>query len=300
MSFDPNANLDPSQVQDRRGQRVTRGAGIAIGGGGIGLVVLLLSLLLGINPFEGGTAPAGYGELADQQIDEQGPASSSLAERCRTGADANRYEDCRLVGYVNSIQAYWKAEFATRGAQYPQAPTRFFSEATRSECGFASAEMGPFYCPLDRVVFIDLGFFDDLQTRFGASGGRFAQAYVLAHEYGHHIQNLTGVLESGAGDRDTGPQSRAVRVELQADCLAGLWAHHATSTGYISQLTERDIADALDAAAAVGDDRIQQQVQGQVTPERWTHGSAQQRQRWFGVGYQSGQLEQCDTFQGRV
>ena len=300
MTFNPDARLDPSQVQDRRGRGGVGGAGIAIGGGGLGLVVMLLALLLGVNPFETGTVPVGYGDLSDQQVGQQVSTSPELAERCQTGADANQYEDCRLVGYVNRIQAYWSDEFAARGASYPQAPTRFFTGATQSDCGYATAEVGPFYCPLDRVIFIDLGFFDELRTRFDASGGRFAQAYVLAHEYGHHIQNLTGVLESGKSDGDTGPQSRAVRVELQADCLAGLWAHHATSTGYIAQLSERDIADALDAAAAVGDDRIQQRAQGRVNPERWTHGSAQQRQYWFTVGHRSGELEQCDTFRGRV
>lgn len=287
MSFNRRSRLDTSQVEDRRGQR-GGGRAIAVGGGGLGLLIMLVVYLLGGNP----------GDVID--MTRQAPASTqsdpnftTVQEACDTGADAAAREDCRIVGFVNSIQAFWADEFAKQGGNYSQANTVLFTEATEAACGYASASMGPFYCPNDQKVYLDLAFFDELQSRFGAEGGPFAEAYVLAHEYGHHIQNLSGILEQSAQSRATGPQSMAVQVELQADCLAGVWAYHATETGYLTEVTDEQIAQALDAAAAVGDDRIQRQSQGYVSPESWTHGSSEQRQEALKAGLQSGDLAAC-------
>jgi len=297
MRFDEDSQLDTSQVQDTRGSRIPGGAPVAIGGGAgvLGLVIYLLVNLLGGST---GALPG-----VDQvQVDGD---NTQLQQECKTGQDANTKQDCRVVAVVNSVQDFWAQEFQRRGAGYREAPTRLFSDVTRTGCGTASSQTGPFYCPADSTVYIDLSFYGELQSRFGARGGPFAQAYVLAHEYGHHVQDLLGTTERVAGDRQ-GPQSASVRLELQADCYAGLWANHATSTPgpngdpLVAQLTKDAIADGLDAAAAIGDDRIQEKFQGRVDRESWTHGSSEQRQRWFTTGYQTGDLERCDTFSGSV
>ena len=295
--FRDEAKLDTSQVEDLRGRRVGKG-GLAVGGGGIGLIVTLLIVFLG-GGLPGGDGGLGgeLGNLAGQSAGTPAANNSELAQDCRTGADADQREDCRIVGYVNSIQSYWTEAFSEGRREYVPARTRFFTDSVQSGCGFASSAMGPFYCPADQYVYIDLGFFDELRSRFGAQGGPFAQAYVIAHEYGHHVQNLLGALD---GPQDQGAESRAVRVELQADCFAGVWAANAVETGFITSLSQADIADALDAAEAVGDDRIQEAVQGRVTPESWTHGSSAQRQEWFTRGYESGNPGVCDTFSGDI
>jgi predicted metalloprotease len=253
---------------------------IAIGGGGlIGVIVLIVTLLGG----GGGDTGLSAGPL--------GGLDSDLSAECRTGQDANQREDCRIVGVINSVQAYWGAKLDG----YRPAETVFFDGGTNTGCGSATSSVGPFYCPVDNNVYIDLGFYEDLRTRFGARGGPFAEAYVIAHEYGHHVQNLRGMLERSQ-DGSTGPSSSSVRVELMADCFAGMWARGAVDTGYIEELTEVDIGDGLDAAAAVGDDRIQESAQGRIDPEAWTHGSAERRQHWFTSGYRSGDAAACDTF----
>jgi hypothetical protein len=240
MTFEPGARLDPDQVTDVRGRSMGGGRGLAVGGGGVGLVIAIVYLLLGGDP--GALVGTNPGPAAE-------PNASVLAE-CQTGADANERADCRIVGFVNSIQDYWNEAYGSGG--YRPAETVLFSGGVNTGCGSASSAVGPFYCPPDQSVYIDLGFFDDLQSRFGAEGGPLAEAYVVAHEYGHHIQNL------------------------------------------------EEIAQALSAAAAVGDDRIQSQTQGQVNPEAWTHGSSEQRQRWFLTGYRSGNPSDCDTFRGDI
>jgi len=286
MEFDDAAALDTSQVQDRRG---IPGGGLALGGGA-GVIGLVLALLFGFNPLSGGSSGPSAGTAGTQ---------AQLAQECRTGADANAKEDCRIVGVINSVQAFWTTTLGGSGRSYTPAETVFFTDATQTGCGTATSDVGPFYCPSDKHVYIDLGFYRDLQSRFGAKGGPFAQAYVLAHEYGHHVQDLLGTM-SRARQGVTGPQSDSVRLELQADCYAGVWAHGAVGTGYIKNLTDADIADGLDAAAAVGDDRIQQATQGQVNPEQWTHGSAAERQKWFTSGYRGGTIDACDTFSAGV
>jgi predicted metalloprotease len=303
MRFDEDSQLDTSQVQDTRGRGgfsgFPRGGGVAIGGGAgiLGVIVFVLLQLLG-----GGTTGSGVLPGTDQI---QG-TGTDLSQECKTGADANTKQDCRVVAVVNSVQDFWTAEFQRRGAQYQLAPTRLFSGVTQTACGTASADVGPFYCPGDKTVYIDLSFYQDLQTKFGAKGGPFAQAYVLAHEYGHHVQDLAGTMDKAAGAR-SGAQSGSVRLELQADCYAGLWANHATTQPgpdggdpLVERITDDDIADGLDAAAAIGDDTLQQKFQGQVNPDTFTHGTSAQRQRWFESGYRTGDLDQCDTFSGSV
>jgi uncharacterized protein len=292
MRFRKGAKLDRSQVGDVRGRRMGGGP-VALGGGGIvTLIIVLAIVLLGGNPLGDGTG--GLGDLAGQTAGT-GPPAATL-EHCQTGEDANRYEDCRILAIINSVQAYW----TERGLRnYEPARTIFFEGGVSTACGNATSAVGPFYCPADRQVYIDLGFFDELQSQFGASGGDLAQAYVLAHEYGHHVQNLTGDLRR-AERGDTGPQSGAVRVELQADCYAGVWVGNALQTGFVENITRADIQEALNAAQAIGDDRIQERTQGRVTPENWTHGSSEQRQGWLVRGLEGKSPNSCDTFSGRV
>ena len=296
MSFNDDAGLDTSQVESGGGGGFP-GGGMVIGGGAGGILLLILALVFGGNILGGGDQTGG----STGGSTSGGTSQSEIAQRCRTGADANKDVECRVVGTVNSVQAYWAAELPqTLGTSYSKAPTHLYSGAVPSACGTASNQVGPFYCPRDGKVYIDASFFQELTSRFGADDGALAQEYVVAHEYGHHIQDLIGVLDSAQRDPQ-GAESGSVRVELMADCFAGAWAHDASTTKdasgvtYLKPLTQKDIQSALSAAAAVGDDRIQQKAQGRVTPESWTHGSSAERQKWFLTGYRSGDPRECDT-----
>jgi predicted metalloprotease len=282
VTFRDNAKLDPSQVEDARGRGM---GGLAVGGGGIGIIILLVaSMLLGVDP-----TSLLESIPADTTTIENGPKASE----CQTGADANRRDDCRIVGFVDSVQKYWTDELASRDRQYVPAKTVLFTGATQSACGTATTAMGPFYCPEDEKVYLDISFFEDMRTQLGAQGGPFAQGYVVAHEYGHRVQHVLGALNTST--TQSGATSQSVRTELQADCYAGVWAKHAADTGYLVPPTQAEIATALDAAASVGDDRIQRQTQGRVTPDSFTHGTSAQRQRWFMTGFQTGDPARCDT-----
>lgn len=304
MSFNDDVGLDTSQVEGGGGGGGH--GGLMIGGGAGGLVILVLTLLFGGNL--GGVGDGGGGglnpgvdtRLIPGQV-QSGGAQSGDFSRCRTGADANRDVECRVIGTVNSVQDYWADELARLGTPYRKVSTVLYSGATRSACGTASNQVGPFYCPRDRKVYIDASFFDELTSRFGADSGALAQEYVVAHEYGHAVQDQLGILDR-AQENPQGPSGGSVRTELMADCFAGVWANHASSTqaasgeAFLKPLTPADISSALSAASAVGDDRIQQKTAGRVSPESWTHGSSAARQKWFLTGYQSGSTARCDTF----
>jgi predicted metalloprotease len=281
------------QIEDRRGAGSGAALPIGVGGGGIGLLVLVAYLV--ISALGGG----GGGASIDPPI---GPFSSTPAAE-DGGIPREQDPDRRLKDFVafvvDDVQDSWARLFAESGRRYERTTLVLFTQATTSGCGPASAATGPFYCPRDGKVYLDLGFFRELSARFGAPGD-FAQAYVIAHEFGHHVQNVLGI----AGDVSRGQQEHpdeanelSVRLELQADCFAGVWAHSA----YEEDLLEScDLEEGLDAAAAVGDDRIQRATRGRVDPESFTHGSAEQRTRWFRRGFESGDPNDCGTFSGEV
>jgi uncharacterized protein len=297
VRFRRGAKLDTDQVTDLRGRSMGAPGGVAIGGGALGLVGLVIYLLVSLLTGGGG----GLGQLGplDNQQVGQGDTPAEVSSDCNTVDDINSRQDCRIVADVNSVQKFWDGVFQRSNRQYQYIDTVFFTDQVQTGCGVADSRVGPFYCPIDKKVYIDLGFFDDLQSQFGVASTPFVEAYVLAHEYGHHVQDQLGVLSQISGSRQ-GPESLAVRSELQADCYAGVWAAHAAETGQIEQLTQQDINSGLDAASAIGDDRIQERTQGQVNPETWTHGSSEQRRRWFSQGYEQGRPAACDTFSGSI
>jgi predicted metalloprotease len=278
-----------SDISGGRTSRRGRNTGIALGGGGLGvLAIILIGNLLGVD-LSGLVDPNAGGGTGTS------PTDSSL-EQCQTGEDANENLDCRMKGAAASLEEFWSNTLD--GAT----PTEIalFTGSVNTGCGGATSAVGPFYCPRDQVIYIDTAFFEQLRTQFGSSGGPLAQLYVVGHEWGHHIQNITGIM-SNLNLQTTGPASDGVRLELQADCFAGAWIAGASTTlddsgtPYLKPPTDAEIRDALSAAAAVGDDNIQEQTQGQVQPETWTHGSSEARQKWFLVGYQQG-ANACDTF----
>ncbi|MDN3297786.1 neutral zinc metallopeptidase [Streptomyces ficellus] len=301
MQFHDDAGPGTPEVRDVRGRRAlggrVPGGGATAGGGVAALIALVLGIFFGVGPEQLGLTEDG----SDPAVSAS-PAGR-VAQACREGAaDAYAREECRIVGVVTSVQDYWRGEYQRRGGRYTDARTVLFRGRAGTACGAAPPAVGPFYCPGDGRVHLDLGFFDELRTRSGATGGRFARAYVVAHEYGHHVQELMGTLRA-TGDGRRGAGGRAVRVELQADCYAGVWARYATRTPdgrtgrtVLSRLTDEDVRDGLEAAAAVGDGWVQRRSRGRVTPESWRHGSAEQRQRWFATGYRTGDTARCDTF----
>ena len=318
MKFNPNARLDTSQVQDRRGggggggngARSSGGfgglpggrGGLAVGGGGLGLVVIVVVVLISVFSGGGSTGTSGgTGSLLQGAAGNATFDNSQLATACKTGADANTDEDCAAVAVINSVQGYWQDALASSGTTYREADTVFFTGSTRTGCGQGTAGMGPFYCPPDQLVYIDLSFWNQLKTTFGANDATFTKAYVLAHEYGHHVQNLLGT--SDRVGTATGATSGSVRLELQADCYAGVWANRATTVPdasgqvLISEITDADLQNAAQTAGAIGDDYIQTTIAGRnVDPTQFSHGSSAQRQNWLLTGYRSGNPASCNTF----
>jgi uncharacterized protein len=288
-------NVDVGGVDDRRG----RGGGLAIGGGGVGVVGLLIYLLVnvlgggnvdstGLLPPGGQVQGAGTGESTDE-----------LSKRCNTEGAIEQYDDCYLIKVYNEINETWTDDLNRRGSDYQQPGLAFFEQGVQTGCGQASSQVGPFYCPPDQQIYIDIGFLNQLQQEFGAEG-RFAAAYIMAHEAGHHLQTLFGTereVRSAQQQRPEQQNELSIAMELQADCYAGAWSKLSDQRGNVS-INEEQLDQAVNAAEAVGDDRIQQKTQGRVDPESWTHGSAADRKKWFLTGYQAGDLNACDTFQG--
>jgi len=297
MRWNRDEEVSPD-IEDRRGEG-GGGGGFGFGGGGMRLgcggiiVVGILSLIFKQNffaLFDSSSSPqAGRPSAVD--VTHSGPPVA------QSSADQERVKFVSFV--IDDVQKTWGAEFQKLGGTYERAKLVLFRDVTRSGCGFAESAMGPFYCPADRKVYLDLGFFDELRSRFGASG-EFAEAYVIAHEFGHHVQTLLGIDEKmrrAQAERPSLKNELSVRLELQADCLAGVWGH---ASGERNLLEKGDVESGLAAAAAVGDDRLQKAATGRVTPETWTHGSSKERQAWFTRGFQTGQVGACDTFaQGR-
>jgi predicted metalloprotease len=269
-----------------------------VAGGGLGLIGVIITLLFGGNVL-GGDGGGGF----DVDTGPQFPGMPSATGQQRPGMDGAPDPDKDLKDFmgfvVDNVQASWEQEFQRAGQTYQRTTLVLFEEAVSTGCGQASSATGPFYCPADRKMYLDFGFFRELSTRFGAPGD-FAQAYVIAHEVGHHVQNLLGVHDQVQREEQRRPKDAnelSVRVELQADCFAGVWGHSA----YQQQILEDgDLEEGLAAAASVGDDRLQREATGRVSPESFTHGTSAQRTKWFKRGFDSGDPDSCDTFNGSI
>ena len=301
VKFDDQDQADESQVEDRRGSRFP-GGGVGMGVGGLGVAGTVIYLIIHVLASNGSPTASVVERLMEEsqrnaQFGPPAPEGSHehLGGSCAGVSSAN--DPAKFTVCVESnVQAFWRRQLSSAGETYRPAKLVLFTDATSSGCGVASAETGPFYCPEDGRVYLDLGFFDQLQQRFHARGGDFAQAYVIAHEYGHRVQDLTGTERQMRRAQEEHPEARSalsVRLELQADCYAGVWGHAAYAAGKVGQ---DEIAQALDAAAAIGDDRIQKQALGRVNPETFTHGSSAERQHWLTLGMQTGDPAACNTF----
>jgi len=287
-------------VEDRRGQTPS-GGGLRAHGGKLSLGGLLLIVLVAVGRnFLGGSSGGGAG-AGDMNAAVNDALENVGREPAGTGAPPSPADDPDLElkkfssALLDDIQEFWTADFKRHGASYDEAKLVLFAHATESACGYAGSEVGPFYCPGDARVYLDLSFFRELHQRFGAPGD-FARAYVIAHEVGHHVQNLRGDSERVERASRRNPRvanEQSVRLELQADCYAGVWAH---SSSERKNLEPGDIEEGLGAASAVGDDRLQKQATGHVNPETWTHGASAQRVSWFKKGFESGDVAACDTF----
>lgn len=282
MTFRKDANYTGGRRARTGGGR---GGTIAAGGGLGSLLLIGLFLLFGGNPSDLGQITGGG----------QGEATGSL-EHCETLEDANEYTDCRVEAAAVSVDQMWQTMLPEQaGIEYTEPLLVVFQNTVQSGCGMASAQTGPFYCPADQGAYFDVSFFEQLE-QLGGTNAPLAQMYIVAHEFGHHIQNLEGTLGL-SNYNDPGPTSAAVALELQADCYGGVWAHYADEgeDAMLEPITQEQLASAIETARAVGDDNIQQRSGGEVNPDQWTHGSSQQRQDAFMAGYETGQMGSCDT-----
>ncbi|RMB62194.1 KPN_02809 family neutral zinc metallopeptidase [Tessaracoccus antarcticus] len=294
MEYRDDARIDTAEVRRGGGSGRRGGGRMAIGGGVGGVVVLVLVLLFGNNLGINLEDVMGTGDTGQ----DPGNGQSEISCTGLKGSDLEANPECRWDAYASAIQGYW----STAVDGFEPAPMQIFSGQISTACGTGSSEMGPFYCPGDATVYVDTQFTEKLLTQLGATGGDAAEAYVVAHEFGHHISNLTGQMEkSRAGGNDTGPKSNQVRLELQADCYAGVFFANTVkdANSPIQKVTRDDLARVADAASAVGDDHIQEQGGGRVVPESWTHGSSEMRQRWVTKGFDSGDPNACDTFSAK-